>query len=114
MADPTPEQLHILQHALGLPHNDRPPAYRNRYIVGPDCDGFSDCTELVAAGLMTDHGLQKIASGMHCFSTTAEGERVARQAWNASKPKLTRSQQRYRAWLAADGNLSFGEWLRRA
>lgn len=107
----TQEQLHILQHALGLAQNDRPPAYRNRYVVEPDCDSFDDCRSLVDAGLMVDHGAHRIAGGMHCFSATDEGERIAREAWESAKPKLTRAQRRYRDWLASDCGLSFGEWL---
>lgn len=109
----TPDQLHILQHALGLPQNDKPPAYRNRYVVGPECDSFGDCRALVEAGLMIDHGSRRIFDGMHCFAVTDAGERIAREAWEAAKPKLTRAQRRYRAWLDADCGLSFGQWLAR-
>lgn len=112
MSEITPAQAHILQHALGLPTRPDPPAYRNRYVVGPDCDGFADCRALVEAGLMIDHGPRRIFDGMHCFAATQAGERIAREAWQAAQPRLTRAQRRYRQWLDADSGLTFGEWLR--
>ena len=49
----TPEQIHILQHALGISDGHR--EYRNYYAIE---DGNPDCEALCAAGLMVkSHGV---------------------------------------------------------
>lgn len=47
----SPAQLHILQHALGLDSYGQGTFYRNRYVLGPGCDGWDDCKALEAAAL---------------------------------------------------------------
>lgn len=106
-----PEHLPILQHSLGVDKYGRGSQYRNYYVIGPECDGFADCRELVAAGLMSDSGPCSSMSGMHVFRVTDEGRSAMRSA-SPLPPKLTKSQQRYRDFLNADSGLSFIEWLK--
>jgi len=110
----TSNQLHILQHSLGVDQYGQGDQYRNRYVVGPDCDGFSDLTELVTLGLMTDHGPQTIAGGMHCFTVTEAGK-IAMRRESPKPTKVSRGKAKYLSWLhSRDGHgLSFGDWLKR-
>tara|TARA_R110002050_G_scaffold191532_6_gene326336 strand:- start:4240 stop:4638 length:399 start_codon:yes stop_codon:yes gene_type:complete len=116
----TPKQLHILQHSLGCDqfgqskHRGRDEHdgcfgfYRNRYVCGPR----AEIAELVVAGLMKDYGPQSIASGMHCFAVTRAGI-LAMDEQSPNPPKLTKGQQRYRAYLRADyWNGTFLEFCR--
>lgn len=108
----TPEQLHILQHSLGLDKYGQGSRYRNRYVVGPDCDGFTECQALVKVGYMFDHGAQSMCGGMHCFEVTAAGmDEVSIQS--PKPPKVSKSKQRYQDFLKSDCGEGFGEWLRR-
>lgn len=106
-----PKHLHILQHSLGCDEFGRGDHYRNRYVVGPDCDDFNLLLELVAQGLMRDHGPQQIASGMHCFSVSEKGIKEMRAA-SPKPPKLTPGRKRYLEFLNADSGMSFIEWLK--
>lgn len=113
----TPEQLHIIQHSLGCDqygqtkhrgrdeHDGCLGFYRNRYVCGPK----PEIAALVEAGLMVDHGPQSIAGGMHCFSVTRAGV-LAMDEQSPAPPKLTRGQERYRAWRRFDGDISFIDW----
>ncbi|AWI09987.1 hypothetical protein [Ereboglobus luteus] len=107
----TPEQIHILQHSHGVDQYGRGKQYRNRYIIGPECDGVADLVALVDAGLMIDHGPRKLAGGMHWFAVTQAGiDAVALQS--PKPPELTRSQQRYKRYLeVADCFSSFRAFL---
>lgn len=108
----TAEQLHILQHSLGVDEYCRGRAYRNHYVTGPGCDGFNDCRALADAGLMKDHGKQgELTGGMHCFTVTDAGRAAVREQ-SPQPPKLTAGQRRYREFLDADCGVSFGEWLK--
>ena len=104
-------QAGILYHSLGLNHRGEGNMYRNRYITGPGSNCFDDCLALCAAGLMKDYGHQEMMGGNHFFSVTEAGI-----SWVCStrppKPKLTRSQKRYREFLESDCGASFGEWLK--
>lgn len=105
------ERLSIMQHTLGLDAHGRGRAYRNSYVVGPGCDSYGRCRELVELGLMVEHRESELSGGSPAFRATATGE-----AWVRSEspppPKLTRSQQRYRRYLDADSSFKFGEWLK--
>lgn len=118
-----PNHLHVLQHSLGCDEFGRSKSrgadegdgcmgyYRNRFVTDtPGADGKA-CLELVAQGYMTDHGPQKLAGGMHCFTVTKAGEQVMREA-SPQPPKISRSRRRYLAFLHADCGLKFGEWLK--
>lgn len=118
-----PNHLHILQHSLGCDEFGRSKSrgadegdgcmgyYRNRFVTDCACDDGKACLELVALGYMHDHGPQAIAGGMHCFTVTKAGEQAMREA-SPQPPKVSRSRRRYLAFLAADGTMSFGQWLK--
>lgn len=114
----TQEQLHILQHSLGVDKYGRGEMYRNHF-----CAGGSDetiCRELVALGYMEtwpgadENG--RVAHYPYYNCSVTEAGKAAMLAEGPKPPKLTRSQQRYRQWLdgAADAGWSFGDWLKRA
>ena len=108
----TPDQLHILQHSLGVDFHGRGRQYRNHFATGPEGDDFPLCRELVALGYMTDSGPREMAGGMHFFYVTEAGK-AAMTAESSPAPKLTRSQRRYRQWLdGASNSMRFGEWLK--
>jgi hypothetical protein len=119
----TSEQLHILQHSLGCDGHGRTEYrggdegdgcfnyHRNRFMTDAGRGDGVTCDELVKLGLMKDHGPQKMAGGMHCYSVTVEGV-CAMKEQSPPPPKLTPGQQRYRAFLRADLGCSFGEFLR--
>jgi hypothetical protein len=116
----TPEQLHILQHALGankygladkpLVRPSESPYYRNHY-----CAGGTDaetCKELVALGWMIQHETTDRLPYFNCSVTKAGIKAMLRAS--PESPKLTRSQQRYRDYLALDdafGSISFKDFL---
>jgi len=106
----TKEQLHILQHSLGVDAYGRGEQYRNHYVAEP----FADMDELVSAGLMRDCGEGKpgfIGSGMHTYQVTEAGKLAMREN-SPPPPRLTRAQRRYREFLSADCGMTFGEWLK--
>lgn len=69
----TPEQLHILQHSLGLDKYGRGKEYRNRFVTGPTGTDFEACQQLVKAACMVDHGPKEMFGGMHIFQVTDWG-----------------------------------------
>ena len=104
----TPKQLDIVRHSVAMDSDGHRAYDRNYFVTDPDCDDGRVCCELVAAGLMRDHGPQSIAGGMHLYRVTDEGIRQATPV----APKRTRSQGRYQEFLNADSGLSFFEWLK--
>jgi len=116
-----PNHLHILQHSLGVDKHGRNPhrpnsddefgCYRNRFITYPTSPDGQQCQELVNLGLMHNHGPQRLAGGMHCYTVTQAGYDAMRAA-SPLPPKLTRSQRTYRAYRAVadcfpDGFIQF-------
>lgn len=104
----TPDQLHVLQHALGADQYGRV-GERNSFVASLGSDDWRTCLELTNEGLMYNHGHREVFQG-ECFTVTAQGK-IAMRAACPKPPKLSRSQQRYRRWRAADCGLSFIEWL---
>jgi hypothetical protein len=103
----TEDQVHTLQHALGLDRERREP-WRNYYCAE---DGAPALEALVAAGLMQRR--HTINGGEdRIYSVTAAGIDAAK----AALPKAySRSERRYRRFLdAADAypGLTFREFLR--
>lgn len=120
----TTAQLHILQHSLGCDcfgrseHRRRDEGdgcfgyYRNRFVTDPQSEDGKVCAELVRLEYMTDHGAQRLAGGMHCYTITEAGERAMRHE-SPAPLKLTRGQQRYRDYRkVADCFESFGAYLK--
>lgn len=106
----SPKLIHILQHSLGVDKYGEGQQYRNHFVTSPDCEDGQLCLELVGLGYMLDHGPQKLADGMHCFTVTPEGiDAVALQS--PPRPKISRSKRRYQEWLRADTGHSFADWI---
>jgi hypothetical protein len=104
----TSAQLHVLQHSLGVDQFGQGKMCRNHF-----CAGGADetaCRELVAMGYMKNHPTTKMYPYYNC-SVTDEGK-AAMLRESPAPPKLSRSQQRYRAFLHADTGCSFIEWLK--
>jgi hypothetical protein len=116
----TSRHLEILQHALGLNQYGRVRYYkdgREYYGFMPNrnhfCAGAADepdCRELVAVGLMKQHRTTEVFQDFNCSVTDAGKEAVRKES--PAPPKLTRSQERYRAYLRADCFVNFREYLR--
>jgi hypothetical protein len=109
----TPQLLHILQHSLGVDEYGQGPQYRNHFVTEPKGKDGQWCLELVEMGYMKDHGAQRIAGNMHCYTVTPEGvDAVALQSpVRPPKPKLTRSQQNYQRYLDCETSDSFAEFM---
>lgn len=104
----TKEQLQILQHSLGLDQYGQGAITRNHF-----CAGGGDvqvCRSLVALGYMREHSATQVFPYYNCSVTDAGIAAVRRESPPA--PKLSRSQRRYRDYLKADVDRSFGEWLK--
>ncbi len=102
------EQLQILQHSLGVDQYGRGQMYRNHFCAGGTDERV--CRELVALGLMQTF-TREFLPYYNCI-VTEEGK-CAMLAQSPKPPKLTRGQQRYRAFCDADTGESFGTWLLR-
>jgi hypothetical protein len=104
-----PRQLEILQHSLGVDQYGLGPQYRNHFCAGPN--NVDHCRALADLGLMREYPPTQLTGGDPLFVVTDEGKRQM-HAVSPEPPKRTRSQRRYDAYLAADGDLPFGAWLR--
>ena len=102
----TPDQLHILQHSLGLDQYASGPMYRNHYCGDPE-----NCRPLVAMGYMIEHPASELTGGDPLFTVTKDGK-LAVFAESPKPPKLTRSQKQYREFLSADSGMKFIDWLK--
>lgn len=111
----TAEQLHILQHSMGLDQHGRGTKYRNHYADHEQSPHWLDLHILVAAGLMEDRGRIAAWGNLTCFTVTPEGERaIAEQS--PKPPKVSPARQRWLQWRdVADAYfpMKFGEWLKR-
>ena len=84
----TPEQLHILQHALGVDQFGLGEQYRNHYV-----GGAGKCRPLIAMGYMIECNPRSISGGDVWFIVTKEGKEAVKN-YSPKPPKITRSQQR--------------------
>ncbi|MDE3789599.1 hypothetical protein I7G86_02935 [Sinorhizobium meliloti] len=105
------KQLHILQHSLGLDQYGRGTFYRNHFVTGEGSKDHAFCMALVNAGFMTVRSGNALTGGDDVFRVTDAGK-AAVVEHSPSPPKLSRSQQRYQAWLDYDGSMSFIEYLK--
>lgn len=112
--------LSILQHSLGRDEygqtrsrSGEPGDFRNHFCTGPGSKDFALCREAVEQGLMTEHPPSQLSGGDSVFTVTAAGKRFVDETSpkRPPEPKMTRSQKRYREFLAADSDMSFREWL---
>lgn len=96
MPDLTIEQLHVLQHSLGLDQYGRGQMYRNHFCAGGDDEGI--CRSLVDLGYM--YVFRPNASPYPYYNcAVTEAGKAAVLAESPKPPKLTRSQKRYREYL---------------
>jgi len=97
MHDLTPEQIHILQHSLGLSkRHDKP--YRNYYAVYTGSrDVIQDLESLVEKGLMANGGKSPVNADMIYFYVTEKGRQVAIE--NLPGDKRSPGQKRYERFL---------------
>ena len=102
-----PRQLEILQHALGVDEYGQGDQYRNHFCATGEDETI--CRELVALGYMRQFHAKHLPY-FNCAVTDA-GKQAMRDA-SPKPPKLTRSQKRYRDYLAADLGCSFFEYLK--
>ena len=103
-------KLQILQHCLGLDQYGEGRQYRNYFVTGPGSADYDDCLALVSDGLMTERAGNELSGGYPVFCVTPKGGDFVK--FNSpARPPESRSQKRYRAWLAQDCGLSFAEWL---
>ncbi len=105
----TSEQLHILQHSLGVDKHGQGGMCRNHFCAGGA--DVTTCRELVVVGFMIERAGSDLTGGDPLFHVTEAG-RAAMLTESPKPPKLTRSQQRYREFLHADTGCSFREWLK--
>jgi hypothetical protein len=105
------EQLHILQHSLGLDEFGRGTMYRSHFVTGEGSKDHADCMALVEAGYMGVRKNHPLAGGDDGFWVTESGKRAAIEN-SPAPPKLSRGKQRYLDFLEADNDMSFIEWLR--
>lgn len=105
-------ELHILQHSLGVDQFGRGRQYRNHFVTGPGSVDFPHCMALIEKGLMVRREGGTLTGGDYVFYVTDEGRRWMAEN-SPAPPKLTRGQQRYADYLAADCDLSFGDWVKR-
>jgi len=108
----TANQLCVLQHMLGLDQHGRGAQYRNHYCIPVNAvdDDFVALAKMEGAGY-TVRGRTINDGRDQLWHVTDAGVRACRAA-SPPEPKLTRSQQRYRAFLRADFGCEFGEWLK--
>lgn len=104
----TKEQIHILQHSLGVDKHGRGQMYRNFYYT---YEAEPVCESLVALGYMEIRRRTALYPGFN-YSVTDAGK-IAMLTESPKPPKLTASQKRYREFHdsgASDCGYSFGEW----
>jgi hypothetical protein len=103
----TADQLHILQHALGVDKFGLGEQFRNHYVGGAE-----KCRPLVAMGLMLEMKPRSISGGDPWFIVTPEGKKAVKD--ESPKPKrMTRSQQRFSDYRDFDDayHCTFKEFL---
>jgi hypothetical protein len=70
----TSEQLHILQHSLGLDRHGRGEMYRNHFVTGEGSKDHPACMALTKAGLMRRRANVELFGGDDIFAVTDEGK----------------------------------------
>jgi hypothetical protein len=108
----TARQLEIIQHSLGVDRYGRTPKGFTPYTRNRFCAGVADepdCRELVALGFMQQHKRTEMSPYFNC-SVTDAGIKAMKEE-SPKPPKLSRSQIRYRAWLDADCEMTFRQWI---
>jgi hypothetical protein len=105
------QRLHVLQHSLGLNQYGQGAGHRNYFVTSEGTTDWPVCVAAVAEGLMTQTKGNAITGGGDVFRVTPEGVAWVQQH-SPKAPTLTRGQRAYRAWLNADNDMTFGQWLK--
>lgn len=105
----TEPAIHVLLHATGWSTavHAAEGGYRSHYCAGPDA--VPACEELVAAGLAVRRDVSWVPDATYLVNET--GQAIARGIAEKRRPRLTRSQERYRRFLRLDSGLTFREFL---
>ena len=104
------EELHILQHTLGLDEYGEGNRYRNYYAIYPESSSRVIIDGLVQRGLMAGY-MESDFSELLYYHVTDRGEESI--ALNSPvRPKISRSKQRYQDYLKSEVDESFGWWLK--
>lgn len=107
----TPEQLHILQHSLGVDQFGQGNCYRDYYCVGLDnAATMASINDLVARGWM--RAGSKINDGRDQYFIVTQLGLSAMKGHSPKPPKISKAKQRYRDFLNADCGMSFIEYLK--
>lgn len=105
----TADQLHILQHSLGVDEREEKRCpYRNHYVAA---EGQTELEQLVALGMMTPgRAVGWMDPDDRVYRVTEAGRAVALAAL-PPVPKRTRSQARYRRYMRVADLMSFREFM---
>ena len=107
----TPEQLHILQHSLGVDQYGLGEHYRNHFVTGQGTTDYPHCIALFEMGMMGKRNPTRLSGGDDVFFVTKTGKEYVRD--HSPKPPVqTRSQKRYQEFLNLDTGWSFREFLK--
>lgn len=108
----TKEELHILQHSLGVDQYGQGTNYRNHFVAGAGGPDDVRCRILVSHGYMSLGRKDDLSGGEQTYHVTPAGI-VAMHRESAKPPKLSRGQQRYRDWIDRTSEFeTFGEYLK--
>lgn len=107
----SPEELHILQHSLGVDQYGRGQMYRDHFVTGEGSVDHPICMALTEGGYMRRWPAVDLYGGSDLFRVTQQG-REAVMAYSPAPPKVSRSKQRYLDYLNAESSLTFGEWIK--
>lgn len=84
------QELHVLQHALGVDEYGRGNQYRCHYVAGPGHHSFDACEALVAKGFMSKRAPSELSGGDPVFIVTQAGHVAMCEASPPPpSPKLT-------------------------
>ena len=105
------QDLHILQHALGVDQFGRGAQHRSHFVTGAGSDDHPTCMALTERGLMKRWDGASLQFGGDDFFRVTDAGRAFVAEHSPPPPKLTRSQRRYQRYLDADSSLTFRAWL---
>jgi hypothetical protein len=106
----TKNQFNMMKHALGL--NYKETSFRNHYVSSKTGKDFDEWQYLVKNCLAVEMKSSLIGYHFVCFQVTERGREIVKILIQKTKPKLTRSQKRYKAYLKSDTEETFIDWLR--
>ena len=87
------EQLHILQHALGIDRYGQGNPFRNHFVTGTGSLDWPQCNELVQRRLMSVRRNHPLSGGDDCFWVTDAGKQYVAK-FSPKRPGATRNRSR--------------------